>query len=462
MSGATPPSNDTSAEDRGQIAEFPRLPEPSGYNPSPGLTSFVGREREKLELERFLSDDARLITLTGPGGSGKTRLALAVSTEVVVRFEDGVWWVELAPIADADLVPQAVAQVLRVAEVPGRPLTEAIADDLHDLEIVLVLDNCEHLVAACARLAEALLRACPRLVILATSCEPLGVAGERNFPVPPLSSPENHDLSVEELERFESVRLFVERARYRLPAFALDDRNAASVAEICHRLEGIPLAIELAAAKTRVLSVGQISSRLADSFRLLKSESRTLDPRQRTLGAAIDWSHDLLGEKERVLFRRLSVFSGGFDLDAAEAVCSGRSIEEDEVLDLLSHLADKSLLLAEEREDEVRYRMLETVRQYASEKLEESGEPDVFSRRHAEFYLALAEETEAGLRGPDQIACFRRLEKENDNFRAALSWSLDRAEVPTEELGLRLTVALWLFWNIQGSTEGHRWVEEAL
>jgi predicted ATPase len=458
MSGATPPSNDTSAEDRGQIAEFPHLPEPSGYNPSPGLTSFVGREREKLELERFLSDDARLITLTGPGGSGKTRLALAVSTEVVVRFEDGVWWVELAPIADADLVPQAVAQVLRVAEVPGRPLTEAIADDLRDLEIVLVLDNCEHLVAACARLAEALLRACPGLIILATSREPLGVAGERNFPVPPLSSPENHDLSVEELERFESVRLFVERARYRLPAFTLDDRNAASVAEICHRLEGIPLAIELAAAKTRVLSVGQISSRLADSFRLLKSESRTLDPRQLTLGAAIDWSYDLLDEPERVLLRRLSVFAGGFTLDAAEAVCSGEGIAEDDVLDLLSHLVDKSLLLAEEEGDGIRYRMLETVRQYGREKLEASGDLELVSLRHAGYYLTLAEEAETGLRGPDQVAYFRRLEEDIANFRAALSWTLGRVQ-PSEglaQLGLRLTVALWLFWNIQGSTEGHR------
>jgi predicted ATPase len=230
MADATPPPRDVPVDDRKTDAS-----RPSETDPPLVLSSFVGRERKISELERLLADGARLLTLTGRGGSGKTRLALAVSTEVVVRFEDGVWWVELAPIADPDLVPQAVAQVLRVAEVPGRQLTEGIADDLRDLEILLVLDNCEHLVAACARLAEGLLRACPGLVILATSREALGVAGERNFPVPPLSSPEAHDMAIEELERFESVRLFAERARYRLPDFTLDSGNAASVVEICWR-----------------------------------------------------------------------------------------------------------------------------------------------------------------------------------------------------------------------------------
>ena len=466
MPDASPPSHDAPAEDRGQLMDFPRRPAPSGYNPAPELTSFVGREREISELEGLLAGNARLLTLTGPGGAGKTRLALAVATEAVERFEDGVWWAELAPISDPDLVPQAVAQVLRVPEIPERSLTQAIADDLRELDMLLVLDNCEHLVGACALLANALLRACPSLSILATSREALGVAGERNFPVPPLSSPEAHELSIEELEGFESVRLFVERARYRQRDFALDSRNASSVAKICRRLDGIPLAIELAAAKTRVLSVEQISTRLVDNFRLLRSDSRTLDPRQRTLGAAIDWSYELLDEPERVLFCRLSVFMGGFDLEAAEAVCAGGGIEEDDVLELLSRLVDKSLVLAAESvEEEARYRLLETIRQYGREKLEESGELDPTSLRHARYFMALAEEAEPDLRGPDQAACFRHLERENDNFRAALSWSLGKDGEPSREIaeiGLRLTVALWLFWNIKGSTEGHRWVEEAL
>jgi predicted ATPase/DNA-binding CsgD family transcriptional regulator len=422
----------------------------------------VGREREISELESLLASDTRLLTLTGPGGSGKTRLASAVAMEVVENFENGAWWVELAPLSDPDLVPQAVARVLNVPEIPGRSLTEMITDDLRELELLIVLDNCEHLVEACAFLAYALLRSCPNLSILATSREALGVAGERNFPVPPLSSPEAQGLSAQELEGFEAVRLFVERASYRRPDFVLDAQSGPAVAEICRRLDGMPLAIELAAAKTRVLSAEQISSRLDDSFRLLKSESRTLDPRQRTLGAAIDWSYDLLDEPERILLRRLSVFAGGFTLEPAEAVCSGEGI--DEVLDLLSHLVDKSLLLAEEEGDEIRYRMLETVRQYGREKLEASGDLDPVSLRHAEYFLTLAEETETGLRGPNQVAYFRRLEEEIANFRAALSWALDRVEPSGElaQLGLRLTVALWLFWNIQGSTEGHRWVEEAL
>jgi predicted ATPase len=264
------------------------------------------------------------------------------------------------------------------------------------------------------------------------------VVGERSFPVPPLSSPDTHSLSAQELEGFEAVRLFVERASYRRPDFVLDARNGPAVAEICRRLDGMPLAIELAAAKTRVLSAEQISSRLDDSFRLLKSESRTLDPRQRTFGAAIDWSYDLLDEPERVLLRRLSVFAGRFSLEAAEAVCSGEGIAEDDVLDLLSHLVDKSLLLAEEEGDEIRYRMLETVRQYGREKLATSGDLHPVSLRHTRYYLTLAEEAETGLRGPDQVAYFQQLEGDIANFRVALSWTLDKAE-PSEELAQLLS-----------------------
>jgi non-specific serine/threonine protein kinase len=426
----------------------------------------VGREREISALKELLDGDTRLLTLTGPGGSGKTRLASAAAMEVVENFEEGVWWVELAPLSDPDLVGQAVARVLNVPEAPGRSVAATITDDLRDLEILLVLDNCEHLVEACALLADALLRACPNLSILATSREALGVAGERNVPVPPLSSPEAQGLSAQELEGFEAVRLFVERASYRRPDFALDARNGPAVAEICRRLDGMPLAIELAAAKTRMLSVEQISSRLDDSFRLLKSESRTLDPRQRTLRAAIDWSHDLLDDPERLLLRRLSMFAGGFTLEAAEAVCHGEGMDEDDVLEVLAHLVDKSLVLVGEPDaEDARYRQLETIRQYGREKLQESGEIDPVSLRHARYFLTLSEEAEPDLRGPDQVVRFRQLEAESDNFRAALSWSLHEEDEPSEEraeIGLRLTVALWLFWNIQGSTEGRRWVEEAL
>jgi predicted ATPase len=447
------------SEDSGQATEHYR---PTNNLPL-ALTSLVGREREMAEANRLLGTD-RLLTLVGPGGSGKTRLALAAA-DVARNFGDGVWLVELAPLSDPDLVPQAVASVLGVRETPGTTLVDDLVAHLESRNVLLILDNCEHIIDACASFAAALLRRCPDLRVMVTSREALGIAGETLFAVPTLSLSDPHHLQAAEgLPRYEASRLFVERAMAVRPGFSITGDNAMAIAQIYYRLDGIPLAIELAAAKTRVLSVEQISSRLADSsFRLFKSESRTLDPRQRTLGAAMDWSHDLLDWPERTLFCRLSVFVGGFGLEAAEAVSADRSIQEDDVLDLLSRLVDKSLLLAEEQEDEVRYRMLETVRQYASERLEESGELDVFSRRHAEFYLALAEDTEAALRGPDQIACFRRLEKESDNFRAALSWSLDKD--PTEglaELGLRLTVALWLFWNIQGSTEGHRWIEEAL
>jgi predicted ATPase/DNA-binding CsgD family transcriptional regulator len=462
MSDAPHQARDASGEDRGRLIELSHRSETPGFGPLIELTSFVGREREISELEGLLSSGARLVTLTGPGGSGKTRLALAAATEVVEGYEDGVWLIELAPIPDPGLVEQTVARVLSVPEIPGRALAEAIAEDLRDLEILVVLDNCEHLVEACAELAEALLLACPNLHILATSREALGVAGERIFPVPPLSFPEAHDLGVGDLEGFESVRLFVERVRYRLPDFALDDRNAPSVAEICRRLDGIPLAIELAAARTRVLSVDQIASRLADSFLLLKSESRTLDPRQQTLKTTIDWSHRLLGQSERALFRRLSVFAGGFTLEAAEAVCVGEDIEEDEVLDLLSHLVDKSLVsVAEHGGTEARYRLLETVRQYGWGKLQESEESDEVGSRHAIFFLALAEEVEPEINSSERMRCLERLEKDHDNLRAALGRSL--ALEAQGETGIRLAGALLWFWFHSGYvSEGQGWLLRGL
>jgi predicted ATPase len=324
---------------------FPRspTPEPAPNNLPLQLTSFVGREREVADIERLLSG-SRLLTLTGAGGSGKTRLALAVANDLVESFEDGVWWVELASLSDPDLVAQAVAQVLGVREAQERPLTRTLSDHLGYKKVLLVLDNCEHLVGSCAALAEALLRACSELRILATSREALGVAGESAWLVPSLDLPEQQP-PIEELTGYEAIHLFVERARAAVSTFELTEHNAGAVVRLCRRLDGIPLAIELAAARVRVLSVEQISSRLEDSFGLLTSGSRTALPRQRTLRATIDWSHELLGEKEKVFFHRLSVFAGGFTLEAAEAVCAGEGIERVEVLDLISRLVDKSLVL---------------------------------------------------------------------------------------------------------------------
>ena len=456
-----------SREGGGQLIEFPRG---SGSRPPPEnnlplqLTSFIGREREIPDLEKLLRTEARLVTLSGPGGSGKTRLAIAAASAVAGRFEDGVLWVELASISDPDLVPQAVASTLGVREVPGRSLTETLAQDLGSTELLLVLDNCEHLVEACAALADALLHTCPNLRILTTSREVLGVAGEMNWSVPPLSSPAHHNLTAGDLQHFESVRLFVERARYRRPDFALDPENALSVAEVCSGLDGIPLAIELAAARVGTLSVAQISDRLGHSLKLLSGRNRSVPERQRTLRAALDWSYELLDETERLLFARLSVFAGGFTLQAAEVVCAGEEFERDEVLDLLGQVVDKSLVVAEAgEEDTLRYRLLETIRQYGMEKLAEFGEAERVRRRHAEYYLALAEEVETEPGG--QGAWLRRLKIEQDNFRAALSWSLNpEAVAESAELGLRLAVALGQqrFWAAYALSEGRGWLERAL
>ncbi len=409
-----------------------------------------------------------MLTLTGPGGSGKTRLALAVAATVAEDFEDGVWWVELAPLSDPTLVPQAVAQALKVSERPGVPLTDTLADSLGQKRVLLVLDNCEHLIEGCARFAKTMLISCPRLQILATSRETMGIAGETSWRVPPLAVPEqSHPPSVEEAARYEAVELFVERARSKLSAFSLTHENAGAVAEVCRRLDGIPLAVELAAARVSVLSVEQITERLRDPLKFLTGGGRTAEPRQQTLRATLEWSHDLLSEQERKLFGRLSVFVGGWTIEAAEAVGAGDGIEED-VLDLLFGLVDKSLVVAEaDSEGTLRYRMLEPIRQYGQELLEESGEADATRRRHAEFFLALAEEAEPQMMGPEQGAWLERLEREHDNFRAALSWALDpRATQPEEraELGLRLATALGQagFWVAYGLGEGLGWLERGL
>ena len=436
-------------------------PDAGKHNLTTPRTNFVGRRQELIEVKRTLAM-TQLLTITGAGGSGKTRLALEVARELVGAYSDGVWLAELAPLSEGELVPQAVARALGVREQPDRPLTDTLAENLRARKALLVVDNCEHLADSVAGLLDTLLNSCPRLRVLATSREALALAGEVVWQIPLLSVPDTGRLPVlEEITRNEAVRLFAERARLRVPGFELTQENAPAVAEICRVLEGMPLAIELATARMGTLSVGQISERLRHPLSLLSSGGRTAGSRQRTLRGTLDWSYQLLSELERTLFRRLSVFAGSFTLEAAEVVGTTRSIEEEDVLDLLSRLIDKSLVIADEAvEGNLRYRMLELVRQYAYEKLEASREAEASCRRHAEFFLALAEEAEPGLWGPDQVVWLKRLEVEHDNMRAALSWSIERGEAG---LGVRLAGALRWFWHGQGYYgEGRRWLEEAL
>jgi predicted ATPase/DNA-binding SARP family transcriptional activator/DNA-binding CsgD family transcriptional regulator len=435
-------------------------PDAGKHNLPASRSSFVGRETELRNLKRDLAM-TRLLTLTGAGGCGKTRLALEVARQLVGAYPDGVWFVELASLSEGALVAQAVAGVLGVQEQPDRSLTDALVDYLRAKRAVLVLDNCEHLLEDVARFADTLLNSCPHLRLLATSRESVNVEGELNWLVSSLSVPGlGHSPRVEELAGYESVRLFVDRAHHRNRAFSLTPEIAPAVARICGRLEGIPLAIELAAARVG-LSVEQIAERLDDSLRLLSAGSRTAPPRQRTLRGTLEWSYELLSEPERRLFGRLSVFAGGWTLEAAEAVGAEGQSEQGEVFDLLCRLVDKSLVVAEATGGGgVRYRMLEPVRQYAREKLEEGGKVEEVRSRHASFFLALAEEPEPRLRGAEDMEWLERLEAEHDNLRAALTWALERR---VTELGLRLAGALWPFWEAHGHYgEGRRWLEEAL
>lgn len=424
------------------------------------VTSFVGREREMREVKRLLAM-SRLLTITGFGGCGKTRLALEVAGDITGLYPDGVWLVELAEISDPELVSQTVAGVLSVPEHPDCTPTETLADALQDKHMLLILDNCEHLIPGCTQLVDALLRSCEHLRVLATSREALDVIGEVVWRVPPLSVPEMGDLdTTESLERYEAVRLFVERVRLKLPTFALTPQNARSVAEICRRLGGIPLAIELATARASMLAVEQVAGRLDDSLGLLGPGSRTAPPRHKTLRATLDWSYGLLEEQERILFRRLSVFSSDWTLEAAVAVGAGEGIEPGELLDLLGSLIEKSLVLAgTQREGPSSYRMLEPVRQYARERLEESGEVGATCKRHAGWCLELVETADAKLRGPEQASWGERLESAHPDLRAALEWLLER----DQEKALLLAGTLGHFWHAHGHIlEGRRWLEAAL
>jgi predicted ATPase/DNA-binding XRE family transcriptional regulator len=391
-------------------------------------SSFIGRERE-LTAVKHLLHRSRLVTLTGAGGIGKTRLALRAAGDLLDSYPDGVWWAELAALRDPALVVQAVAKVRQVPEIPNQPLVETLADYLRAKQVLLVLDNCEHLISACAQLADRLLSMCSGLKILVTSREALDILGETTWPVPSLSLPDvKATLAVESLSRFESVQLFADRAASVQPAFELTDQNAKPVVQICRRLSGMPLAIELAAARIRIMSAEEIASRLDDRFDLLTAGSRTAWPRHQTLRATIDWSFDLLSEPERTLFRRLAVFSGGFTLEAVETVAPGGDVSKSQVVDLLGQLFNKSLVTVETRsedsESETRYGMLETIREYARQKLEEAGEAEEVRGRHLEFFAAFARQAEKGIYSSEQTLWFRRVEKEADNLRAAMDWPI--------------------------------------
>jgi predicted ATPase len=461
----------------GLPADFPplRALDVTAHNLPVQLTSFVGRESELQEARRLLAA-TRLLTLTGPGGTGKTRLSLQVAAEVLDQFPDGAWLVELAPLADPVLVPAALAAVWNVHEQPGRPLTEALVDYLRARSLLLILDNCEHVIDACARLVTRLLNACPRLKVLPSSREALGVAGETAYRVPSLAVPDDQCASPQSLLRFDAARLFVERAQAAQPRFAPTADNLRVIIQICQRLDGIPLAIELAAARTRMLSVAQIAARLDDRFRLLTGGSRTALPRQQTLRALIDWSYDLLPEPEQAALRQLSVFAGGWTLEAAEAVLGkdedpfGRLKDEVEPpdslhpLELLSQLVNKSLVVVDVDDSgaagEARYRLLETIRQYGREKLVAAprGEGEAARRRHLGYCLTLVAHIEPLLYGPEMVACLDRLEVEEDNLRAALDWSLEN----DPRAALQLVVRLEAYWMRRRHGEGLKLVKSAL
>jgi len=442
-------------------------------------SSFIGRQRELTEVERLLTAGGtqrttaediqsfihnrrlaiKLVTLTGAGGSGKTRLAIQVATNLVDTYEDGVWWVDLAPLLDDEiLVPQALAKALGVREIPSQTLPETLTQFLLSKRLLLVLDNCERLIDACARLANAFISRCPTLQILATSREPLGITGERVYQVPTLALPDSGVFSLPEVWlRYEAIQLFVERSQALEAIFGLTEENATAVWQICRKLDGIPLAIELAAARVRVLTVDQIAARLNDSLSLLTAGSRTVPPRHQTLRATMDWSYDLLADAERVLLRRLAVFAGSFPFEAIENVCGPLPTP---ILDLLSHLVDKSLVMVERHEDGVLYRLLDTIREYAYEKLLASEEESHLRASHLNFYLQFAEAAQPQLNDSEQGYWSTRLEHAHDNVRVALGWVLAQGK---REQALRLSGAMASFWNQRGYWhEGRKWLAEAL
>ena len=437
-------------------ADFPPLLSLNAlpHNLPQHLTSFIGRDREIREIGAQMAS-TRLLTLAGPGGLGKTRLALQAAAQFLDEFPGGVWFVDLAPLRDEALVPRAVAGAVGAREEPGQPAIHALLTYLESRRALIILDNCEHLIEACAGLAQELLEHCPLLRIVATSREPLRIPGEVVWRLLPLTVPSlegpvlTPDPAV--LGRYDAVRLFVDRVRSANANFRLTAENAPSIAEICRRLDGIPLALELAASRTASLGVENVARRLGDLFRILTGGSRTALPRQQTLEALITWSYELLNDEERTVFRRLAVFAGSWDLEAAEAIIpddASAAAHNLDVLDALAHLVDKSLVMLEENgAGSERYRMLQTIRAYAQRRLEESGDASAVAARHLAFYMDRAEQAEPLLVGPRQGQWLDRLEADHDNIRAALDYALGAGRI---EEGLRLAAAVWRFWLVRG------------
>jgi serine/threonine-protein kinase PknK len=436
-------------------------PEPSSIpnNLPLQLTSFIGREKEMNEIKRLLSKN-RLVTLLAMGGIGKTRLALEVAARLLGQYPDGVWFVDLAPLSDPALVPQAVTSVLSIREEPNRPPMDTLIQHSKTRQVLLILDNCEHLIDACAELADRLLHTCPNLRLMATSREILRVGGETVLAVPSLSVCDPGQLaSNDSITQYEAVRLFVDRTVAVQPSFTVTSQNARDLAELCHRLDGMPLAIELAAARMTAFSLEEINEHLEDRFRLLTAGSRAALPRQQTLRATIDWSYDLLSEVERLLFRRLAAFRGSWTLEAAEQVCAADGIQERHVVELLAQLMDKSLVSGEGRTRKPRYRLLETVLRYAEEKLVESDEVEDVRRRHCHWILNLAEHAHDKLEGPEQGMWLDELEHWTEDLRSALDWGFENDRTAV----LRLAAALGRFWFQRSYFwEGTQWLKRIL
>ncbi|HEU5438154.1 MAG TPA: LuxR C-terminal-related transcriptional regulator [Ktedonobacterales bacterium] len=435
------------------------------------VSSFIGRERELEQIARLLRQQ-RLVTVTGAGGIGKTRLALQAAAAELDRFADGVWLVELAPLASPELVAETVGKVLALRTDPTAPDPSPLGGlcaFLRAKHMLLVLDNCEHVIAACADIVARLLADCPAVTVLATSREPLGIAGEWVLRAPPLRLPDGAQPIEDDAQRllsYDGIRLFVERAQAAEPSFRLTEVNATSVVDVCRQLDGMPLALELAAVRVRGMGVAYMSTRLNDRFRLLTGGDRTTASRQQALHTSLDWSHSLLPEAERVVLRRLGVFAGSFSLEAAEAVCAGEYVGQsgqalvlsDAVLDSLLQLVNKSLIQLDQ--DSGRYRLLETIRLYAQERLGEADETNEVRRRHFVHYLQLAEDGVTLVGGPHQEAWFTRIELEHDNLRAALGWAIDARQ--TDEAA-RMALGIWRFWHVRTyQREGLRWLEQIL
>ena len=422
-------------------------------------TSFIGRESE-LDDIRALLGNARLITLLGMGGLGKTRLSLQVAAEVIAEYPDGAWFLDLAPLKDAALVVGEAAQVLDVREEPDRPLIQTLCAHLRSKRLLIVIDNCEHLVHACADMAHAILKAAPNVRMIASSREALRVPGEHAYPILPLPVPKIGD-SLNKLRESTAVRLFVARAQQHKPSFELNEKEAPAIAELVSRLEGIPLALELAAARVRSLGVADINKRLKDRYKILTGGDRVLQERQQTLRALVDWSYELLNENEQTMFQRLGVFAGGFDLAAAEEVGGADPLDSMDVLDLLQSMAEKSLVMLDETGENMRYRMLETLREYAAEKLEASGERTAIAERHCLHFFALAKQVRDGLMGPDLAESVQRGETEIDNLRAAIALPLSGAT--DAFIAVKFCVALQNFWILRGyASEARNIVRAAL